>query len=65
MRSKLGNWFIDTEGIDDLESLAEQSPALMKALGSELLNRMLGAKAKDEPKQDEPDEDETDEDGPY
>lgn len=65
LRSKLGNWFIDTESIDDLESLAEQSPALMKALGSELLNRMLGAKAKDEPKQDVPDEDETDEDGPY
>jgi hypothetical protein len=63
MRSKIGNWFIDTESIDDLESLAEQSPALMKALGAELLNRMLSAKAKEEPKQQEPDED--DEDAPY
>jgi hypothetical protein len=42
-RGKNGNWFIDTEAIDDLESLAEQSPALMKAVGDSLLNRILGA----------------------
>ena len=64
LRSKLGNWFIDTESIDDLESLAEQSPALMKALGSELLDRMLGAKAKEEPKQVAKDDDD-DEDAPF
>ena len=64
MRSKTGNWFIDTESIDDLESLAEQSPALMKALGSELLNRMLGAKQPEAPKQQEQDSDD-DEDAPY
>jgi hypothetical protein len=44
MRSKLGNWFIDTEALDDLESLSEQSPALMKALGSELINRLIPQK---------------------
>ena len=42
-RGKNGNWFIDTEAIDDLESLAEQSPALMRAVGDSLLNRILGA----------------------
>jgi hypothetical protein len=45
-RGKNGNWFIDTEAIDDLESLAEQSPALMKAVGDSLLNRILGAGVK-------------------
>jgi hypothetical protein len=64
LRSKLGNWFIDTESIDDLESLAEQSPSLMKALGSELLDRMLGAKQPEAPKQQEQDSDD-DEDAPF
>ena len=45
-RGKNGNWFIDTEAIDDLESLAEQSPALMKAVCDSLLNRILGAGVK-------------------
>ena len=61
MRSKLGNWFIDTEAIDDLESLSEQSPALMKALGDQLLNRLFTPKAVQQPKV-KPDEIEDDDD---
>lgn len=60
-RGKNGNWFIDTEAIDDLESLAEQSPALMKAVGGALLDRLLGAKAKPQqvkPSEFTPEEDE-------
>lgn len=57
LRSSKGSWFIDTESIDDMESLAEQSPALMKAMASELLNRLMGDAAKPEPKQQEQDAD--------
>ena len=60
-RGKNGNWFIDTEAIDDLESLSEQSPALMKALGDQLLNRLMTPKAVQQPKV-KPDEIEDDED---
>lgn len=53
-RGKNGNWFIDTEAIDDMESLAEQSPALMKAVGEALLDRLLGSSIKpQQPKQAE------------
>ena len=64
-RGKNGNWFIDTEAIDDLESLAEQSPALMKAVGDSLLNRILGAHSKP-PKLVEPEiEPEEDDNEPF
>jgi hypothetical protein len=42
LRSAKGSWFIDTEDMDGMESLAEQSPALMKAMAESLLNRLLG-----------------------
>lgn len=45
-RGKNGNWFIDTKALDGMESLAEQSPALMKAVGEALLDRILGTHAK-------------------
>ena len=45
-RGKNGNWFIDTKALDGMESLAEQSPALMKAVGEALLDRILGTNAK-------------------
>ena len=45
-RGKNGNWFIDTKALDGMESLAEQSPALMKAVGEALLDRILGCYAK-------------------
>jgi hypothetical protein len=41
LRSKQGNWFIDTAALDDLESLSEQSPALMKALGNQIINMII------------------------
>jgi hypothetical protein len=54
MRGKNGNWFIDTKALDGMESLAEQSPALMKALGEALLDRLLGSSIKpQQPKQAE------------
>lgn len=45
-RGKNGNWFIDTKALDGMESLAEQSPALMKAVGEALLDRILGSNAR-------------------
>lgn len=63
-RGKKGNWFIDTEAIDDLESLAEQSPALMKAMGESLLNRILGAGHKPVKTTEPETETEDEEDGP-
>jgi len=65
-RGKNGNWFIDTESIDDLESLAEQSPALMKAVGDALLNRILGASIKPaKPTEPEPETNESEDQEPF
>lgn len=56
LRSKSGNWYIDTEQIDDLESLSEQSPALMRSLGGALLDRLMPSKPTNETKKSEPEE---------
>lgn len=66
IRSKSGNWFIDTEALDDLESLSEQSPELMKALGDQLINRIFKTKAVEKPKEIiEPDDDDDDSQEPF
>jgi hypothetical protein len=62
LRSAKGSWFIDTESIDDMESLAEQSPALMKAMGDALLSRLMGDAPKPDPKPQESSDDDDDAD---
>ena len=49
-RTSKGLWYIDTTSMDELESLAEQSPALMKALGESLLDRLMKGPTKQEDK---------------
>ena len=61
--NKTGSWFIDSEFIDKLEALAEQSPNLMRSMGKDILAMLNGTtpkaeSAKPEPAQEEEEEEE-------
>lgn len=61
---KRASWFLDTSAQDDLNALAETSPALVKALGPEIVEKLINLKPpvldlepEEEPEHEEPTDD--------